>query len=327
VASPDDDSGFSRAIRLRVLFAGTGDIGIPVLRFLADRHFLAGVLTQPDKPAGRRRELKPPAIKEELIRSFPEVPLLQPTSPRDQGVLEWILGLRPDVMVTMAYGRILPPAILAAAPLACINVHASLLPLHRGASPIQAAIAAGDRETGVTIMHMAEGLDTGDMILRKAVTIRRRETSGSLSERLAGISPGALSEALALLGTGKAPRIPQDHAFASHSGKIVRADTFLDWTLPSRVLERRIRSLQPRPGAVAILPLAGGGFTEIKVHSAIVVSGRSGPPGSVLPDRRKGILVACGEGSLLLGSIQPEGGAIMHSSAFLRGKRLAVAGA
>jgi methionyl-tRNA formyltransferase len=310
---------------MRVVFAGTGDIGIPSLRYLLKDHLLAGVLSQPDRPAGRRRELRAPAIKQELIRLAPAVPLLQPESPKDPGVIDWIRGLHPEVMVTMAYGKILPKALLVAPSLACLNIHASLLPRHRGASPIQSAIASGDRESGVSIMHMAEGLDTGDVILEKRLPIRRRETAGSLSERLAVLSPVALEEALRLLASGNAPRVVQDESMATLTGKILRADTVLDWSRPAIELERLIRSLQPRPGAAAALMLADSSVFPIKVHSAILARDARGLPGAVLRVDSRGVLVACGEGGLLLGTVQPEGGSRMHSSAFARGHALRMA--
>lgn len=309
---------------MRILFAGTGDIGIPSLRYLAAKQSLIGVLTQPDRPAGRHRELKAPAIKEELLRLAPGVPLLQPESPRQPEVISWIRDLAPEVMVTMAYGRILPRELLEIPALACLNIHASLLPRHRGASPIQAAIAAGDRESGITMMHMAEGLDTGDVLLEKKIPLRRRETAGSLSERLAGLAPLALAEALDLIGSGKAPRIVQQHELATHTAKIGREEAMIDWTSSALELERKIRSLQPRPAAFASLPSAAGGNVSIKIHSAIVASRASGNPGTVLRVDHRGVLVACGKGGLLLGTIQPEGRGRMHSSAFARGHALTI---
>jgi len=305
--------------RLRILFAGTSDIGIPSLRFLAAEHNLVGVLSQPDRPAGRHRELKPPAIKEESLRIDPMIPLLQPESPRLPGVREWVETLLPEVIVTMSYGRILPPELLEAPSVACLNVHASLLPRHRGASPIQAAIAAGYRESGITIMHMAEGLDTGDLILERRISLKRRETAGSLSERLGILAPKALSEALDLLSRGKAPRIAQDHHLATVTGKITREDCLLDWKFSARDLECLIRSLQPRPSAFAALPLTSGEFVPIKIHSAIVDRRAKGIPGTIIRSDSRGILVACGQGGLLLGVIQPEGKGRMSSAAFARG--------
>jgi methionyl-tRNA formyltransferase len=311
---------------MRVLFAGTGDIGIPSLRYLAASHELVGVLTQPDRPAGRHRELKAPAIKQEAMILCPQITLLQPESPRQPEVIGWIRSLSPEVMVTMAYGRILPLEVLEAPSVACLNIHASLLPRHRGASPIQAAIAAGDRESGVTIMHMAEGLDTGDIVLMKRLMLRRRETAASLSERLAEIAPVALGEALDLLSKGNAPRSEQEHARANVTGKITRADTLVDWGRPSVEIERKIRSLQSQPAALAILPSADGGEVSVKIHTAIVSRRAQGKPGCVLRVDGRGVLVACGEGALLLGLIQPEGRGRMHSSAFARGHALALNG-
>jgi methionyl-tRNA formyltransferase len=239
-------------------------------------------------------------------------------------VISWVRDLAPEVMVTMAYGRILPRELLEAPSGACLNIHASLLPRHRGASPIQAAIASGDSETGITIMHMAEGLDTGDVLLEKRIPIRRRESAGSLSDRLAGLAPVALAEALEMLGRGNAPRIVQQHELATHTGKIGRVESVLDWSRTAAELERKIRSLQPRPGALAALPSASGENSSIKVHSAIVCRRASGKPGDILRIDSRGILVACGEGGLLLGTIQPEGRGRMHSSAFARGHALAV---
>lgn len=309
---------------MRVLFAGTGDIGIPTLRYLKTHHELVGVLTQPDRPAGRHRELKAPAIKEELRCLAPEVPMLQPESPRLPEVISWVRQLAPEVMVTMAYGRILPKELLEAPSLACLNIHASLLPRHRGASPIQAVIASGDTTSGVTIMHMAEGLDTGDMVLEKRIPLARRETAGSLSDKLADLAPLALSEAMDLLSCGNAPRFEQDHAQATVTGKIGREESLIDWSEPAAVLERKIRSLLPRPAAVASLEAASGELISLKIHSAIIARKATGKPGSILRIDRRGVLVACGEGGLLLGMIQPEGKARMHSSAFARGRALKI---
>ena len=168
-------------------------------------------------------------------------------------------------------------------------------------------------------MHMAEGLDTGDILLEKSLTLRRRETAGSLSDRLAALSPDALAEALLLLEEGRASRSEQDHALATVTGKITRVETLIDWGRPAAELERKIRSLQPRPGAVATLPSADGSEVAVKVHSAIVARREGGRPGGVLRSDDRGVLVACGEGALLLGTIQPEGRGMMSSSAFARG--------
>jgi len=308
---------------VRILFAGTADIGIPSLRYLLQHHDLIGVLTQPDRPAGRHRDLKPPAIKEELLRINSNIPLLQPETPRSAEVEQWVRKLAPEVIVTMAYGKIIPRGILNSPSVACLNIHASLLPLHRGASPIQAAIASGDKQSGITIMYMDEGLDTGDILLSKNITLRRRETSGSLSVRLSDLAPIALAEALEQLGKGKAPRVQQNQDAASACTKIGRQECMINWSLPARELEMKIRSLLPRPGAVASLPLSKGGFVTVKVHKCILASRTSGIPGTILRSDSRGILVACGKESLILVEIQQEGRGRMHASAFSRGVSLA----
>ena len=309
---------------MRILFAGTGDIAVPSLRYLVSEHNVVGILTQPNRPVGRHQKIKEPAVKEEISRLSPELPVLQPEALRLPEVFRWVADLRAEVIVTMAYGRILPPEILAAPKLACLNLHASLLPRHRGASPIQAAIASGDRESGITVMYMAAGLDSGDILLAKRRQLRRRETAGSLSIRLAELAPLALADALSLLSSGTAPRVPQKHHLATKCEKIRRQDSILDWERPCMELERKIRSLQPRPGSVATLPLSSRETISIKIHSAIIASHSSGVPGSILRIDSRGILVACGFGALLLGKIQPEGGGIMHSAAFSRGHDLLI---
>lgn len=309
---------------MRVLFAGTGDIGIPTLEYLIANHQLVGVLTQPDRPAGRHRELKAPAIKGALLALDRGIPMIQPETPRLPEAISWVRELAPEVMVTIAYGRILPRDLLETPSIACLNIHASLLPRHRGASPIQAAIASGDPRSGVTIMHMAEGLDTGDVILEKSIPLGRRETSGSLSDKLAKLAPFALNEALELLVGGNAPRFVQNHSEATITGKIGRAESLIDWSQSAIVLERKIRSLQPRPAASTTLRAATGEEIPIKIHSAIVTRCASGNPGNIISIDERGVLIACGQGGLLLGTIQPEGKGKMHSSAFARGRALKV---
>src|SRR3954466_2719602 len=193
---------------MRIVFLGTGDIGVPTLRWLlaAPGITVAAVVTQPDKPAGRKMELHASAIKTLALEHG--LPVLQPRKIREPAALEEVRAFAPDLIVVMAYGQILPKALLYMPTVASLNLHASLLPKYRGAAPIQAAIEAGDRESGVAVMYMAEGLDTGDVLLAKSLPIRRRETGGSLHDRLALIAPEALADALPLLAQGTAPRIP-----------------------------------------------------------------------------------------------------------------------
>ena len=210
---------------MRIVFIGTGEIGVPTLRALLNsEHEVVAVVTQPDKPVGREQRIEPPPIKKEITRNGgfqtavgrsaagkpPLLEVLQPAKIKDPQAIEEIRGLTPDVIVVVAYGQILPRDVLEIPRLACLNLHASLLPRWRGAAPVQAAIAAGDCETGITVMYMDEGLDTGDILLQRNVEILPNDTGGSLHDRLAQIAPETLLESLRLLAAGNAPRIPQD---------------------------------------------------------------------------------------------------------------------
>ncbi|MEO8207227.1 MAG: methionyl-tRNA formyltransferase, partial [Chthoniobacterales bacterium] len=199
---------------MRVFFFGTGDIALPAFRALAesDSHQLVGLITQPDRPAGRQMALRAPTIKAEAIRYH--IPVFQPEKVKSEAVLSQMRNYHPDVAVVMAYGQILPRTILELPRYGCLNLHVSLLPKYRGASPIQTAIANGDRETGVTVMYMDEGMDTGDILLQARVTIERVDTAGSLHDKLADESVTPMLEALDALAKNRAPRIPQDGALA-----------------------------------------------------------------------------------------------------------------
>src|ERR1700676_38948 len=198
---------------------GRGEIGLPTLRWLANAPelVLAGIVTQPDKPVGRSQILSSPAPKR--LAAALDLPILQPTKVRRDEELDRISELSPDLIVVMAYGQILPKRLLEMPKLACLNLHASILPRHRGAAPIQAAILSGDRFTGLTVMYMAEGLDTGDILLNRRVAIRRRETAGSLHDRLATLGPEALASACQRILSHQAPRIPQDESKATYAAK------------------------------------------------------------------------------------------------------------
>src|SRR6266436_7831403 len=233
---------------MRIVFIGTGEIGVPTLRALLDsEHEVVAVVTESDKPVGREQRIEPPPIKEEVTKT--RIPILQPAQIKDQQATEEIRDFAPDVIVVVAYGQILPRAVLEIPRLACLNLHASLLPRWRGAAPIQAAIAAGDRETGITVMHIDEGLDTGDILLQRTIDIVPADTGGSLHGRLAKVAPEALLESLKLLAKGSAPRIPQDNALATYASKLKREDGKIDWTGPADAIERKIRAFDPWPGA------------------------------------------------------------------------------
>src|SRR6202011_703267 len=224
---------------MRIAFIGTGEIGVPTLRALQkSEHELVGVVTQPDKPAGRQQVITAPPIKAALTRS--KMSVLQPTRIKDSQSIEEIRALAPDVIVVMAYGQILPRAVLEIPRIACLNLHASLLPRWRGAAPIQAAIAAGDRATGITAMYMDEGLDTGDILLQRKIDILPNDTGGSLHDRLAQIAPEALLESLRMLASRRTPRIPQDNALATYAPKLSREAGRIDWSEPAETIERKI---------------------------------------------------------------------------------------
>ncbi|MEI6278210.1 MAG: methionyl-tRNA formyltransferase [Verrucomicrobiae bacterium] len=294
---------------MRIVFCGTGEIGLPSLKILADSHDLVGVITQPDRPAGRDLKPRPPAVKTEALARG--IPVVQPERIRKDfsALAEW----SPDVMVVAAYGQILPRAVLDIPGLGCLNLHASLLPRHRGASPIQAAILAGDEGTGITVMFMDEGLDTGDILLARHIPILPDETAGSLHDRLADIAPAALTDALDLLAVGAAPRAAQDAALATYAPKLGRQDGRLDWTGPAGMLARKVRAMSPWPGASARINGA-----VVKIHEAVAAE-ESGVPGTVLSAGPRGISVAAGAGSLVLREVQLEGRKRLPAADFLRG--------
>lgn len=308
---------------MRVIFMGTGDIGLPSLRALLRRPGcdVVAVLTQPDRPAGRGKKLRPPEVKR--VAGDAGVPVLQPVKLRDPASIAELAPFAPDVIVVMAYGQILPKAVLDLPKLACLNLHASLLPRHRGASPIQAALLAGDPETGVTVMHMAEGLDTGDMLLARSLEIAPRETAGSLHDRLAALAAPAMMDALDLLERGEAPRIPQDDARATYAGRLTRESGRVDWSRSAEELDRHVRAMNPWPAASTEVPLGGGARMRLKIFDA-AVSANEGGPGVILAADDAGILVGAGSGALLLREVQGEGGRRMSAGAWRRGHAVAI---
>lgn len=297
---------------MRVVFIGTGEIGLPTLRWLqlSEQYSLVGVLTQPNKPVGRDQRIEAPPIKAGLTSG--SIPLLQP--PRIKQAVEEIKKLEPDVIVVMAYGQILPRAVLEIPRVACLNLHASLLPRHRGAAPIQAAIVSGDSETGITVMYMDEGLDTGDILLQSKIAISPNETGGSLHGRLAEIAPVALRDGLAQLACGTAPRIPQDSSAATYAPKLEREDGLIDWREPAEKIERKIRAFHPWPGSYTNLRDASNQLRKLKILSATVVPSFNLAPGAI-----DGTTIGTAEGALLLNEVQLEGKKRMSAADFVRG--------
>ena len=309
---------------MRIVLIGTGKIGVPTLQaLLKSEHRVAAVVTQPDKPVGRAHLVEPTPIKKALMSGAPyassartgrALPILQPAQMKDQHAIDEIRTLGPDVIVVVAYGQILPSTVLQIPKIACLNLHASLLPRWRGAAPIQAAIAAGDRETGITVMYMDEGLDTGDILLQRTVDILPNDTGGSLHDRLAQIAPEILLESLVLVAKGIAPRIPQDNSRAIYAPKLKREDGRIDWSEPAEMIERKIRAFNPWPGALIKVD-----EQNLKIFSASVV-GLNGKPGEILI-RKDQLIVATGKDALALNEVQLEGKKRMNASEFLRGHR------
>src|SRR5438034_10536203 len=300
---------------MRVVFIGTGEIGVPAMQALvqSSAHQFIGVVTQPDKPVGRDYRIEPPAIKKALAEA--KMSILQPARIKDRQSIEEIRALMPDVIAVMAYGQILPRDVLEIPRIACVNLHASLLPRWRGAAPIQAAIAAGDSETGITVIYMDEGLDTGDILLQRKIDILPAETGGSLPARLAKLAPNALFDSLRLLAEGNAPRIPQDNILATYASKLKREDGRIDWSEPAEAIERQVRAFNPWPGAFIKL-----GGRNLKIFSASIVDLR-GKPGEILRSEKE-LVIAAGKDALSLGEVQLEGKRQMSAAEFLRGHRV-----
>jgi methionyl-tRNA formyltransferase len=308
---------------MRAIFMGTGEIGVPALTWLLDSAGceVVATVTQPDKPVGRKQELRASAPKQLALQR--DVPVLQPPKLRAPEAVAEIAALRAEVIVVMAYGQILPKAVLEAPRLACLNLHASLLPRWRGASPIQAAIEAGDCVTGVTVMYMAEGLDTGDILLMRETPIADTDTGGSLHDRLATVAAVALAEALPLVAAGGAPRTPQDEARANYAPKLSRENGLIDWRATPVQINRRIRAMNPWPGAHTFLPTPAGP-RQLKIFAGVPQSDAAGLPGEVLRADAHGVLVSAQGGAVLLSDIQLEGKRRLSAGEFLRGHPVAV---
>lgn len=310
---------------MRIVFLGSGEICLPTLEALIShsRHDLVGVVTQPDKQVGRKQTVEPPKVKRRSLAAG--VPVQQPPRIRRPEALEGIASWNPDVIVVMAYGQILPPDLLDVPAVACLNLHASLLPRHRGAAPIQAAIREGDAESGITVMYMAEGLDTGDILLKRSIPLEADETGESLHDRLAVLAPEALEAALELLEAERAPRFPQDEALATYAGKLEREDGRIDWNLPSIELERMIRAYHPWPGAFTTLTTNAGASRKVKffppVHAEPGVSVQD-PPGTLLEAPAGSLRIATGNGCLDVSQLQVEGKKRLSVAAFQAGSRL-----
>jgi len=303
---------------MRIVFAGTPEFAVPSLRAAARKAEIVAVYTQPDRPAGRGRDLQASPVK--LAALELGFPVLQPESLKSELSRDSLRALKPDLMVVVAYGLLLPQAVLDIPEHGCWNVHASLLPRWRGAAPIQRAIEAGDGETGVCLMQMEKGLDTGPVLLSQRTPIGPDETAGQLHDRLAKLGAQVLSDGLGLLRAGMKPVArPQPQEGATYARKLDKSEARLDWSQPAPVLARKVRAFHPWPVAEAALA-----SERVRIHAAEAVDvAHDAAPGSVLQASRAGIDVACGEGALRITRLQREGGRALAAADYLNARPLA----
>ncbi|QEU32211.1 methionyl-tRNA formyltransferase [Stenotrophomonas maltophilia] len=301
---------------MRIVFAGTPEFAVSSLRAAARHHDVVAVYTQPDRPAGRGRGLAPSPVKLEAVARG--IPVYQPESLKDAAAQQQLRDLQPDLMVVVAYGLILPKAVLAIPTHGCWNVHASLLPRWRGAAPIQRAIQAGDAKTGVCLMQMEAGLDTGPVLLHQELPIAATDTGGQLHDKLAELGAQVLSDGLGLLRAGIKPIArPQPEQGVTYAHKLDKAEARLDWAQDADALARTVRAFNPWP--IAEATLAG---ERVRIHGAVALEADHGQaPGTVLAAGRDGIDIACGQGALRLRVLQREGGKAITAADYLNARR------
>ncbi|MDX2087160.1 MAG: methionyl-tRNA formyltransferase [Kofleriaceae bacterium] len=301
---------------MRVVFMGSPEFAVPCLRALAGVHEVALVVSQPDKPAGRGGQLTAPAVK--VAAQELGLPIIQPRSAKTGELRDAMVATGAELAVVVAYGKILPKPVLEALPRGCINVHASILPRYRGAAPVQWSVIHGDGETGVAIMQLDEGMDTGPVLLERRVAIDPDETSGELLARLAPIGAAALLEAIDGLAAGTLTAHAQDHALATHAPMLTKSDGAIDFAQPAALVAARIRGVDPWPGAQAMLR---GQVT--KLFRARAVEG-SGAPGTVLAIDASGVKVATSDGAVVIREVQAAGRKRMAAQQFAAGRGIAV---
>ncbi len=298
--------------RINILYMGTPEFAADILKILAAEHNVVAVITQQDKPQGRKMTLTPPAVK--VVAQELSIPVYQPETLKDGAILDILNEYKPDLIAVAAYGKILPEYVLNFPPMGCINVHGSLLPKYRGAGPVQWAIINGEEKTGITIMHMAKGLDTGDMILSVPVEIGEYEPYGELKARMAPIGANALLEAIAQIQEGTAKRIPQDDSQSTYAPMLDKEIARIDFSKSAREIKNLIYGLNPWPVAYAYYE-----GKKMKIYTATIGEETTADAGRLFATRQ-GLCVACGDGFLLnLREIQLEGGKRMDSKAFLLG--------
>lgn len=300
---------------MNIVFLGSGDIGLPSLKWLLEEPGtrVSAVVTQPDRAAGRGLQIRASKIKGLALAHG--IPVLQPAKVRAPESVAEIASFKPDLLVVMAYGQILPQSLLDVPRLGAINLHASLLPRHRGAAPVHAAILAGDIKSGVTVMWMDAGLDTGDILLSRECVIAADETAGTLHDKLAELAPRALAVAWPRVREGKADRVPQDENLATYSPKLDRSSGRLDWRDSAEQIARKIRGMHPWPGCTARVRLEGDKTLDLKIHRAALSQEAPAP---------QLLRFACaGGGVVQVLEVQPAGGKRMSAEEFLRGHRIA----
>lgn len=301
----------------RIIFMGTPDFAVPSFKALLDSHHeVVAAVTQPDKPKGRGKKLAPPPIK--IVAQQHGIPVLQPTKIKTDDFLNDLKKFAADCIVVVAYGRILPSAILELPPLGCINVHGSLLPRHRGAAPIQWAILEGDKNAGVTIMQMDEGMDTGDMLLTSSIPVAEEETAGSLFDKLADLGASTLITALTKMQAGELQPVGQDHTSATKAPPLKKEMGSIDWSQPATHLHCLIRGLDPWPSAYTFLD----GKRYRLFRPQVINKTSESKPGTVIMANNEGILISTGKGALLIREIQPEGKKRLQVESFLCGHTL-----
>ena len=302
---------------MRVAFWGTPEFAAPALRALVGEGFeVVGVVTQPDKPQGRSREIIPSPVKQIAIDE--EIPLFQPKNARDPELFDKLSGVKPDISVVVAYGHILPQKIIDLPKLGTLNIHASLLPALRGAAPIQAAIRQGLTQTGVTVMRVVSALDAGPILLQADTPIFEDETYGELQVRLSELGALALVEAMTLVSLGKAKEKPQDDSRATYASKVTRESSRINWKDSALEVSRLIRSSDPKPGAFTTTPRG-----DVKLFGPKVMDGIKGKPGEVLRTTSE-LVIACGLDALRISGVQPEGKSRMLAHEWTRGRGTAV---
>ena len=303
---------------LRIVFAGTPDFSVaPLESLIASRHEIIAVYTQPDRPAGRGRKLMPGPVKKKALAHG--IPVMQPASFREEGAIDDLASLQPDLMVVVAYGLLLPESVLDIPRLGCLNIHASLLPRWRGAAPIQRAILAGDSRSGVSIMQMDAGLDTGPVWLERAIALLPDETGGSLHDRLAILGAEALMETLPLIASADRKPVPQPEEGVCYARKLTKQEARIDWSEPALQIERLVRAFNPWP--VAHADLDG---EKVRIWEARMQEGSaSAPPGAVIGTSREGIDISTADGILRVIRLQMPGKRPVTAQEFLNARDVA----